>query len=59
MLEEIAKSWEETSLKSPQPLEISLPAILFLTKRKLQRWAPGWDFTVRQTQSFTGQTAVR
>ena len=59
MLDEIARSWEGTSLKSPRPPKISSSTILLAGSQKLQYGEHGWDFTVRQTRSFTGQTVVR
>ena len=57
--DEIARSWEETSLKSPRRPKISSSTILLASRQILQRGEHGWDFTVRQTRSFTGQTTPR
>ena len=59
MLDEIARNWEGTSLKSPRPPKISSSTILLASSQKLPYGEHGWDFTVRQTRSFTGQTVVR
>ena len=59
MLEEIVRSWEGNSLKSPRPPKISSSTTFLSSRRKLQPIEPGWDFTARQTRSSTGQMAPR
>ena len=57
--EEIARSWAETSLKSPRLAKTSSSTTFFSSRKKLQFRELGWDFTARQTTSSTGQTTLR
>ena len=59
MLWETAKGWEQTSPKSLPPPKISSSSTFFSSRKTSCTMVHGWDFTVRQTQSSTGQMTPR